>query len=387
MVSGRLKTRAEIADHLTELKVRQCLERDDWALVCDPSFEALFARWGVEARRILPAARLADPLPDSVVARRFIVCTEAPEAAIQHQLKSQQRSSLGLFSQIIPRLSARLRPEYPARHRGAPELEFAILCLARSGSTLLCRELNVAGCGRPIEHMRRPVEILLRNRPVSRFDFPRWWDLVRGGHTVDGVFATKLIFGFWRDVEPLLSADERASILEFLSRAPVIYIERTDKVAQAVSDQIAELTGVWHLWRGVSRGAYESTSETIDPDMDGLVATYQDFCDQEAGLKAMMHRLGIQPIRIDYDDLVADPKRTIAGVVERLGRRLPDGYGAGALALQSTTTDAHHRLRGRLQSELEQRGLARQSAQGGVRGLRPPVRSSSILRRGRPSAP
>lgn len=345
--------RADLARDLGDLRIHDALRRDDWRFLCDRDFEALLIAWGVDRDRITSHARLSEGAPDCEIGHRFIVCTEARDAESQKLLKDHNFSSLGLFSQMVPRLAAGLPAKYVPKGGRAAELEYAILCLGRCGSTLVCRELAAADCGRPIEHVRQPVRALLRNREVARFDFSRWWDLVRAGHTINGVFATKLLHGDWRYAEPFLTDAERNMILDFLVRVPIVHIERTDKAAQAVSDFMASNTGVWHLWKDVSRQDYEARSRAIEPDLGRMVRAYLELTADEAALKSMIDGLGGAAITIDFDALVADPKGTIASVVTALGRDVPEGYSRMPLALQATTSDVHLMLRDRLLEELE----------------------------------
>jgi len=355
-------TRASIVEELDELKLRALLTREDWTLVCDAPFQELLSRWGIDERRLIPV----DQLDRAVSSGRFaVVCTARAEGAVQRVLKEKNVQSFGLFNQLIPRLAARLSPRHRYQ-RDEPvrpvRLEYAILCLGRCGSTLLCRELRKAGAGYPVEHFRAPIQILMRDRNVSRFDFARWWDLVRSGVGANGIFATKVLYGFWEPTERLLNEEEKETVFGFLQGSKIIYLERADKCAQAVSDFMAQRTGVWHLWKTVSRADYDARVQAVEPDDDRLVANYNRLCANELALKAMMHALNLNPIKVAYDDLVADPKGTVARLVTALGLDLPANYLNGPIVLQSTTSDRHRVLRDRLEDLLKRRGQSAEAS-------------------------
>jgi LPS sulfotransferase NodH len=348
--------RAALTAELSELKIRPLLERSGWRLLCDDSFRTLFERWGLDDARIIPTEVLAEKPRLEGGPAPVVVCTEKPEGPLQRQLKDLGVQSMGLFSQLVPRLAAGLPARYAPPVAGEARLEFAILCSGRCGSTLVARELREAGVGDAVEHLRPPVRCLLRHRDVSRFDFTRWWELVRAGHRVDGVFGTKIIYGFWEFAEEFLTDEERRRFLEFLGASRVLYIRRRDRVAQAVSDFIAGRTGFWHLRTGVAREEYAAIVGQVDADLAEMIAIYDRYGRHEQKIQALIRSTRAQSAEIDYEDLVADPKATVARIVGEFGREVPSGYAAAPLALESTSTQRHVELRDQLMTALRRRG-------------------------------
>lgn len=345
-------TRAKLAASLSELRLENLLASQPWGLVCDASFRALFEGWAIDRAKIFSADDLDGDPRQNEMPKLVVVCTERPEGPVQKQLKDLNVQSFGLFSQIVPRLAAGLPPRYHHRTDQPVKLEYAIMCLPRCGSTLVSRELRLARAGDPVEHFRGYVQDLLRERDVSRFDFTRWWEMVRYGHNIDGVFGTKIIYDFWKMAEKFMLKDEIDVIYKFLSGVPVVYIERSDKYGQAVSDTVARQTGVWHLWSASMKQKYAEKLEGLNGNLKDAVASYNKFRRNERELEKLLESVAGRIIKVEYDDLITDPKATMAKVVKDLGLELPPDYMDTPLALEPTTSEAHAILRERLKEEL-----------------------------------
>ena len=345
-------TRVKLTRALTELRLQKLLSEHPWGLLCDDNFRVLFEEWGIDQKKLFSVDDVEKIVDKQSLPTVLVVCTERPEGPIQNNLRAQDIHTLGLFSQLIPRLAAALPPRYNARNAEVPKFEYAIMCLPRCGSTLVSRELKLIGAGDPVEHFRGYVQDLLRERDVSRFDFPRWWNMVRGGHIINGVFGTKIIYDFWKMAEKFMNEDEINEIIEFLKRVPVIYIERSDKYSQAVSDVVARQTGVWHLWSANMKETYAQKLEGLDGNLQEAVASYKKFRRNERELRELLENIGSRVIKIEYEDLVIDPKQAIRGAAAQLGLDAPDDYMTSPIALEPTTSEAHRVLRDRLKEEL-----------------------------------
>ncbi len=345
-------TRVKLTKALTELKLQNLMKSQPWGFVCDEGFRALFNEWGIEPEKLIPVEDVQANVESHSLPKIIVVCTERAEGPIQKHLREQNVHTLGLFSQLIPRLAAGLPPRYNARKAETAKLEYAIMCLPRCGSTLVSRELKLIGAGNPVEHFRGYVQDLLRERDVSRFDFPRWWSMVRGGHIENGVFGTKIIYDFWKMAERFMLPEEIAEITNFLQKVPVIYIERADKYSQAVSDTVARQTGVWHLWSNNMKEAYAQKLEGLSGNLQDAMMSYKKFRRNERELSELLETIGSRIIKIEYEQLVAEPKIAIRSAAEQLGLEVPDDYMASPISLEPTTSEAHRTLRDRLKEEL-----------------------------------
>ena len=345
-------TRVKLTRALTELKLQNLMKSQPWGFVCDEAFRSLLTEWGIDADKLISVDDVTSAVDGHALPKVLVVCTERPEGPIQKHLREHDVHTLGLFSQLIPRLAAALPPRYNARKAETAKLEYAIMCLPRCGSTLVSRELKLIGAGNPVEHFRGYVQDLLREREVSRFDFPRWWSMVRGGHIENGVFGTKIIYDFWKMAERFMLPAEISEITTFLQKVPVIYIERSDKYSQAVSDTVARQTGVWHLWSNNMKEAYAQKLEGLSGNLQEAMTSYKKFRRNERELSEFLEANGSRIIKIEYEDLVTKPKIAIRHAAEQLGLEVPDDYMASPIALEPTTSEAHRSLRDRLKEEL-----------------------------------
>lgn len=205
----------------------------------------------------------------------------------------------------------------------------------RSGSTLLCRMLwETGGAGAPKEYLN-PVQIRdwearlgatlwarTRHRllvgPLAMLGGRGRWDerrlaaylerirLRRTG--AEGWFGLKLHYHQLRRF--FLEPGRRVE--DFLGETRWVAIRRRDQVAQAVSWARALQTGRWashqrSAWPGVyCRPLIESLRRRI--------------VEHESGWDRYFEREGIEPLRIDYEDLAAHPDATVRRVLHYLGR-------------------------------------------------------------------
>lgn len=230
-----------------------------------------------------------------------------------------------------------------------PPSPYLVCATPRSGSTLLCETLRATGiAGVPLEHFevfrhssqpRQPrehfdglddpavLDLLSPLDPPNADDEPSaaWWErIVRDGTSPNGVWGGKLM---WGHVDDLLGrarelegvpadADLDATLHAlFGSGLRLVYVTRPDKVAQAVSLWRAVQTQTWRKGRGVSADEAVYAFAGIDH----LVAQLEA---DEAAWRAWFARTGRTPHEVRYDDLAADPRGVVAGVLRALG--LPD---------------------------------------------------------------
>jgi LPS sulfotransferase NodH len=239
----------------------------------------------------------------------------------------------------------------------APDRSYLICATPRSGSTLLCDLLSQTGvAGRPEEYFealrhsglpRQPDEYFDRTRHaniIERLAFrempdegprpepsPLWdaatydrylaWALA-AGTTPNGVFGAKLMWGYLGDFVELLHGIEGLDGLpvpEVLGRVfpdlRYVRITREDKVRQAVS-----------LWRAVQTQAWRQTGGEdargrVEPTFSFRAINYlvRLLTAHDASWDAYFLGLGLQPLKVTYEELAAAPGDTVAGVLEYLG--------------------------------------------------------------------
>jgi trehalose 2-sulfotransferase len=260
-----------------------------------------------------------------------------------------------------------------------PMLSYLVCATPRSGSTLLCHELDKTGlAGHPQEYFealrssglpRRPHEYFDLDRDaniVERLAFremhddapkpnPLWhpdtyaeyvdWAL-REGTTPNGVFGAKLMWGYLGDFAELLRGIDgmaARSLPDLLSRVfpglRYVQITRRDKVRQAVS-----------LWKAVQTQAWQRDARSPDGRRDADVAEpvfsfrainylMRQLTAHDASWDAYFLGLGYEPLKVTYEELADSTDAVVRGVLDFLGIAAPESLRIGAPRL-SVQADA-----------------------------------------------
>jgi len=234
------------------------------------------------------------------------------------------------LDEVFRELRAKAGPAPARSDRPLSTRTLLIAMVPRTGSTALCSLLEATGVlGIPREYLnpRGPLKPWARRLAAS--DLREYLEALRRQQsTANGVFALKTLY---HDLEPLL---ERAPVAELLSTATFVYLTREDLVAQAISNYIAESSGVWHrdpsgeLFR--SRGGGDP-----DPPYDEakILAERDALAHQQADWERFFSERSIEPLRITYERFVADANATVAAIAGHAGVEW-----AGELALEGAAT-------------------------------------------------
>jgi trehalose 2-sulfotransferase len=211
--------------------------------------------------------------------------------------------------------------DFPARE-GTPDRSVVICSHPRSGSTLLGEAVYAAGgLGCPLEYLHRGF----RPHFARRWQADDLASFVRAMHRhrtdATGVLSIKL---FWRDVEEIVeeSAAGRApreiyDVLQTILPNPTfVLLTRRDRVRQAVSAFIAKETGVFRSFSG----ADSRPSGDVVYDYDGIVRQLAAADYGTARWREFFATLGIEPYRIEYEDLVSNYQAVAGSLLAHLGR-------------------------------------------------------------------
>ena len=223
---------------------------------------------------------------------------------------------------------------------------YLVCSTPRSGSTLLCETLSDTGvAGRPAEYFealrgtglpRQPREYFhgLEDPEVHRLLAPTepgrpeppgafaaaLARALREGTTPNGVFGVKMMWGYFLDLAARLRelpGLARLRVPEALAHAlpglRYVHVARDDKVAQAVSLWTAVQT---HRWRDDASGGPDHEPVYSFAAIDHLVAQLEA---QDRAWQQWFLAAGVEPVRVRYDDLVADPSGTVLWVLDELG--------------------------------------------------------------------
>jgi len=232
-----------------------------------------------------------------------------------------------------------------------PSRSLLVCATPRSGSTLLCESLaatGVAGCPREdfeaLAHSRRrrgpeeyftglddrEVDAILAQRPDPEppAAVPEPYeaflqDAVARGTTANGVFATKLMWGYLGDflalvrrARPGAPADDLALLLALFPAPEWIWVRRDDVVRQAVSLWRAVQTAAWRAEEDGGRGQLAYSRAAI-------AHLARQLTEQDAAWGRFFAGRGLQPIVVTYEEELADGVDTVTRrLLRRLG--LPD---------------------------------------------------------------
>ena len=251
-----------------------------------------------------------------------------------------------------------------------PMLSYVVCATPRSGSTLLCHELDQTGiAGHPQEYFealrrsgvpRRPHEYFDPERHpniVERLAFremldgapkpnPLWhpdtydqylaWAL-KEGTTPNGVFGAKLMWGYLGDFAELLrgiDGNAGRSLPDLLSRSlpglRYVQITRRDKVRQAVSLWKAVQTQAWR--RDAGADARLRDGRAPEPVFSFRAINYlvRLLSAHDASWDAYFLGLGYEPLKVTYEELAESTDAVVRSVLDHLGIVAPDDLQIGA---------------------------------------------------------
>jgi trehalose 2-sulfotransferase len=200
-----------------------------------------------------------------------------------------------------------------------------IICSApRSGSNLLCYWLTDTGlAGVPQEYFNPwfmgdaqnefPEQLVYGQAHVE--------GLIKKYTSLNGVFGIKAQFD---QVADFVGLSRLESL--FPTRLEYVFIQRRDKIRQAVSLARATQTNQW-IWD-------HPLEREPQYNYDQLWACLREIRLQEKGWETYFMERGLQPLRVIYEELVADPEPVIRGVFTHLKIKLPADFQMPAPRIQ-----------------------------------------------------
>lgn len=218
------------------------------------------------------------------------------------------------------------RPAFPS---------YMLCTAARSGSTLLCALLGETGmAGRPGSHFHEPsLETWLQDYQLASQPFASRKDALRavfakarerglGGTDIFGLRMQRNSFPYFIDQADHLYPDRSCDVERIeaaFGRTLFIHLRRSDKIAQAVSWEMAEQTGLWH--RRADGSELERTAPPRAPvyDRKAIARRLDDLTRWDAEWADWFAREGVSPLRLGYDELADAPQRVLARVLDALG--------------------------------------------------------------------
>lgn len=223
-------------------------------------------------------------------------------------------SELDVDGEVFDRAPCRLRKKI-------------FICTAqRTGSYLLCRAMIYCGIGVPHEyfhHLHIPMI-------GPRCGFPALADADRlcsdgvlrrayiaallQRRTVNGIFSAKVQGA---EYATYLDNDEG---MQLFAGAYFIYLHREDLLGQAISRHIAVLTGRWGN-DGTVTTPPAASSDFFDNDQ--IIRHANELAREDASWQLFFAQNGVNPLRISYENLLANISGSLRKIAEKFELDLP----------------------------------------------------------------
>ena len=215
---------------------------------------------------------------------------------------------------------------------------YMICTSPRSGSTLLCKLLSATGqAGQPASYFHRPSIVSWRaslglqkiSSHSPRDELEAIINAVRtkgrAGTDVFGLRMQRPSFDFFMQQLSVLHPAQRNDVARLeavFGRILFVHLTRGDKVEQAVSYIKADQTGLWHM--APDGTELERLSAPQDPRYDGnaIAAKVAEMEAYDHAWQGWFDSQGIDPLRITYEDLSADPSAILRDLLKALGLHL-----------------------------------------------------------------
>jgi len=226
---------------------------------------------------------------------------------------------------------------------------YIVASTPRCGSTFLCSLLWQTGVlGAPSEYWncrKRASPKTIGTRMMERLEASSGVDyltkLLACRTSKNGIFGVKVHFSHFEEV-----LRGFPKVLDMLSPVTYIYIERQDKLAQAVSMARSLQTGVWAAGRNRQRPPMTYDRNLISRCLDTLET-------QRLGWLRWFQTNRIDPTIVTYEKLIADPASVVSGIIDLLGVSNDDPHEVQQRAVQRQSDGTNKEWAARFRNEIE----------------------------------
>ena len=215
-----------------------------------------------------------------------------------------------------------------------------IICgTPRTGSTLLCNLLaSTKRAGNPdsfygrkfmpawAEDWRLPARHTMGERD---FNIAYLKAAVAAGKGGTGIFGLRLMRENLGELSEILDQifpqlpSDRARLEKAFGRILYIHLSREDKLAQAISLVKAEQTGLWHVAPDGTEIERLAPPKESHYDFARINREVMELKSYDTAWNSWFAAQGIEPLRIGYEALSANPAAALTGICEALGVRAP----------------------------------------------------------------
>jgi len=218
------------------------------------------------------------------------------------------------YRQRLARISARMSRQIDLTFHSNPfrslNKRFAILCGGRTGSYLLCEQLLPYGAFATECFQEGRVLGVCKQLGLTRLQ--DYCEQYLGKNAVGGVLGVKGEFDSF--LPPALAGE----FPDHLDDWRFVHLRRIDTLKQAVSFVIAEQTSAWRSFIAPERALTDD-----DYDASRIAKRMETMSRTNGILEETLTLFGIEPLRITYEELAADPPGVSATVAAYLDLKGP----------------------------------------------------------------
>lgn len=210
--------------------------------------------------------------------------------------------------------------DFPERER-PPECPWLFASVPRSGSTYVSHLLWATGClGAPLEYLNfepsGPYGFASES-PAAQGEI--WRAVLAQRTSPNGVFGLKafpLQLEGVHQANPALVAQVMRTLFPRGGQARVVQLHRRDRTAHTISYARALLSGIWRK--------EQEPEDRPEPEYsaNAMAHAARLIEQQETTWREMFRDLRVEPLRLWYEDVLADPDATAGAVADYLGVRL-----------------------------------------------------------------
>jgi LPS sulfotransferase NodH len=222
-----------------------------------------------------------------------------------------------------------------------PQISYVICAVQRSGSFLLCEALKNTGlAGFPEEYFLygegwEDHPWARQHGVITRRDYLNL--VFEKGTSANGVFGTKIMWNYFhtmlkslREVPEYKDLDAPQLMASLFPNVHYIWIVRRDKVRQAVSWAKAGQTDVYAWPHG------EPPIPKREPffDFEFIDLLHNLIIEGEVGWQSLFETCGVQPFKVEYEELVEAYEPTALRILDYLHVSYPKNLVFGERRLQ-----------------------------------------------------
>jgi LPS sulfotransferase NodH len=219
------------------------------------------------------------------------------------------------------------------RTAGDPSVTYLICGGPRTGSTLLAGGLKATGvAGEPGEYfdLRTSLAVKMNDRFSARSDAEYLEKVIDSTMTANGVFGLKLhwaqqealrqsmIKNLGADVQNMENRSLHALIKRKFGEPKYIWLQRRNKVAQAISHYRASRTGIWTSSQPSPTGSFVP-DESLIFDFETIRTFVNVGYETDRQWETYFRQLKLRPLVLIYENFAQTYAATIAGVLGFLG--------------------------------------------------------------------